>query len=359
MANFEIVRVEKLKTMACVKRSALHTFREIEVKNAVTEKFSDNHFELKSAEEVYQAVRDRIEKIDKKDKQAVRCVEFFVGASPEVFEPGGRLETRQAQDKYFSDALEWIKEKHGSENVVCHAVHRDEKSPHLIVYVVPVEQVKEKIRKRSVGLKGGKVGERRLIEEVVPAHSELSCKAYYGNPNAFQKLQDNFHAAVGMENGLDRGISRVEGRNHKETSQWYEEQRIDIENKKKALAAREAAVSGKEIELNQLAKKLVDDRNDLDHKNQRILDLIQTRLDDLVARESAVENKNRELEKGLAKLADDRKTLEKQEAVDAEFRKKFTDAYALLPMVEKVKIHPDLEKIGILKKKTPGQGQGM
>jgi len=246
MANFEIIRVEKLKTMAAVKRSGLHTFREIPTGNAIPEKMDKNQFlGAKTAEELYQRVVSRIGKVDKVDKQAVRCLEYFVSASAEKFEPGGSLSKAKEQAQFFNDALDWIRAKHGG-NVVSVAVHKDEKTPHLVVYVVPVVQVAEKTRKRSVNQKGGG---RRIVETTVPAHTELSSKSFYGELGAYKQLQDDFHAAVGQKHGLDRGISRVEGKRRKKTAQWYEEKEREIEAREKALEAQEANLEAREAKL--------------------------------------------------------------------------------------------------------------
>ena len=252
MGCFEIIRVEKLKTMASVKRSALHTFREIPVENAISEKMAENDFFDKKSDDVFQAVASRIATLDKKDKQAVRCVEFFISASPEQFEAGGCLHDREAQNRYFDDALNWIREKHGSENVVCHAVHRDEKSPHLVVYAVPVVKREAGTRKRSFVRKG--VG--RVTEDVpVPERTELGCKAFYGDPNSFKKLQDDFHAGVGRVHGLDRGVSRADARKHKKTAVWYAEEQARLDAAKKELDRQKANldVLGGKVEAGRVA----------------------------------------------------------------------------------------------------------
>lgn len=254
MSNFAIIRVERLKTMGNVKASALHTFREIETGNAISEKFDDNEFVgAKDAEGVYQAVFARIDKIEKKDKQATRCLEFFISASPEQFAENGALHDQESQKRFFDESLNFIKNKHGAENVVFHAIHRDEKSPHMVVYAVPVVHREAHTRKRSVGVKGGG---RTLKEEFVPAANELSAKAYYHCPAALSLLQDDFHAGVGKGFGLDRGISRVQALKNKRPAKWYAEQQA-------LLDARTAAIALKEKELEALRAELKRREDDL------------------------------------------------------------------------------------------------
>ena len=40
------------------------------------------------------------------------------------------------------DSLEWLRKRHGSDNVVGWSIHRDEQAPHLAVYVVPLKDGK-------------------------------------------------------------------------------------------------------------------------------------------------------------------------------------------------------------------------
>ena len=44
---------------------------------------------------------------------------------------------KSEQDAYFRDSLEWLKQRHGAENVVYAGIHRDETTPHMYAYVVP------------------------------------------------------------------------------------------------------------------------------------------------------------------------------------------------------------------------------
>ena len=50
----------------------------------------------------------------------------------------GRLGTDA--EKEFLIKRKWLKDKHGSENVVGLSIHRDETTPHLVAYVVPIDE---------------------------------------------------------------------------------------------------------------------------------------------------------------------------------------------------------------------------
>ena len=126
-----ILRVEKLKTLGNVAGSLSHTYRTRETQNANPERFDDNTLHS-SPETVLAALKARLPL--KRRKDAVVCLEYFIGASPEWFV--GR--SQADQDKYFADALAWLKLRHGADNVLDFSIHRDETSPHLVAYVVPL-----------------------------------------------------------------------------------------------------------------------------------------------------------------------------------------------------------------------------
>lgn len=44
------------------------------------------------------------------------------------------------QKEYFDQAKQWLEQQHGKQNVVATSIHRDETTPHLIAYVVPLDQ---------------------------------------------------------------------------------------------------------------------------------------------------------------------------------------------------------------------------
>ena len=59
-------------------------------------------------------------------------------------------------------------------------IHRDETTPHMYLYVVPLDE---------------KTG-------------RLNCRKWLGERDALNKLQTNFHKDVAQEFGLDRGLER-------------------------------------------------------------------------------------------------------------------------------------------------------
>lgn len=72
---------------------------------------------------------------EKRRSDAVLCIEYMITASPEW---DGWNDERQKE--YFKQAKEWLEQQHGKQNVVATSIHRDETTPHLVAYVVPLDQ---------------------------------------------------------------------------------------------------------------------------------------------------------------------------------------------------------------------------
>jgi hypothetical protein len=170
-AHFAILRTAKLKSFGNVGGSLSHTYRTRETTNADPDRCNDNEHSHSNPAEVMQALRDRLP--DKYRKDAVIGLEYFVGASPQWFDG----KTREQQDAYFRESIDWLEKRHGKENVVGWSIHRDESSPHLVAYVVPISD-----------------------------RGTLNAKQWTGGAAALSKMQTDFAKTVGAQNDLERGI---------------------------------------------------------------------------------------------------------------------------------------------------------
>ena len=183
---FAILRVEKLKTHQNIAGSLAHNYRTRETPNADDERAHLNQHDLPSVEHVKAAIKTRIPEKHRKD--AVLCLEYFIGASPEYFTDG------QDKDgsKYFASALDWLKQRHGSENVISTTIHRDETSPHLVAYVVPNDE-----------------------------NNKLNAKKFVGGKLTLSNMQTDFAKSV-AHHGLKRGIQGSKAE-HKTIQKYYAE----------------------------------------------------------------------------------------------------------------------------------------
>jgi len=172
MSNYAILRCAKLKSGGEVKGSLSHAFRERETANADSALFSENtHFGAETAEAAFEAYKALLP--DKVRKNGVHVIEYLVTGSPEAVNGMNRSE----QDTYFEDALEWIRERHGADQVVYAGIHRDETTPHLYAYAVPIDE------------KG-----------------KLNCSAFLDGRQMLSEMQTDFADRVGEKHGLERGI---------------------------------------------------------------------------------------------------------------------------------------------------------
>lgn len=182
---YAILRAKKLKTPAALARSMRHTYREVPVPNADPKAPPPQVAGPRTTAEGMARARERWP--EKRRKDAVLAIEYLVTASPEAFKRhGGQLD----EAKYFNGALDWLKSRHGAENVIGAAVHRDETSPHMVVYVVPRD------------------GER------------LNCRKFLGGSACLSQMQDDFYQACGQPLGLERGIKGSKAK-HTTIKQFY------------------------------------------------------------------------------------------------------------------------------------------
>ena len=72
---------------------------------------------------------------EKRRSDAVLCIEHLITASPTWDGWGTEKETA-----FFEQSKKWLENKYGKKNVVSTTVHRDETTPHLVAYVVPVDE---------------------------------------------------------------------------------------------------------------------------------------------------------------------------------------------------------------------------
>jgi Plasmid recombination enzyme len=187
MSGFAILRTKKLKTIKQISGSARHTYRDVPPLNADPTRTPLNQYDrARSAKQLVEAVSARLP--DSRRKDAVLAIEYLVGASPEWLV--GR--DVKARNKYFDDALRWIAQRHGASNVVGWAVHRDEGTPHLVCYVVPLD----------------------------PQSGRLNASRWLDGRQRLSQMQTEFAHAVGGPHGLERGIEGSRA-SHLKVQQWY------------------------------------------------------------------------------------------------------------------------------------------
>lgn len=183
--SYAIMRCQKIKNYGSFGGAVQHCFRERETPNADAERTPTNkNFFATSEAEAFKALRSRLP--EKVRKNGVIAIEYTMTASPEFFNHS----TVKQQEEFFERSVGWLKEKYGAENVIVATVHRDETTPHLSAFVVPIDN------------KG-----------------KLNARSYIGGRDKLQHDQDTFALKV-ADLGLERGIKGSKAK-HTTISQYY------------------------------------------------------------------------------------------------------------------------------------------
>lgn len=187
---FAIMRCTKLATGGSLAASLSHCYRERETHNADDARTPQNtHFGASCTADALTRMRELWP--EKRRKDAVLAVEYLFTASPEWWETS----PPEQREEFFRHSLGWLKEKYGNDRVVTATVHRDETSPHLSAFVVPLTadgrlSAKEFVGNRrqladdqtSFANKVADLGLSRGIEGSQATHETIA--SYYGKINA-------------------------------------------------------------------------------------------------------------------------------------------------------------------------------
>lgn len=170
---FAIMRAKKLNSMGSVAASLQHCYRDRETPNADASRTVENdHRAAQSTDEAMGKLRELLP--EKRRKDAVLAVEYLMTASPEWWTEA----TSEQQADFFDQAQKWLADKYGADRIITATVHKDETSPHLSAFVVPLTQ-----------------------------DGRLSAKEFIGNRAKMTADQTSFAKAV-QHLGLERGIER-------------------------------------------------------------------------------------------------------------------------------------------------------
>ena len=183
--SFAIYRTAKLKSMGEIGGSLSHTYRTRNTPNADESRIHLNEHSLETYNSCFDALKNAIP--EKRRSNAVLCIEHLITASPNWEGWGTKKE-----EEFFKKSLEFLNKKYGKENVIACSIHRDETTPHLIVYVVPIDE------------KGG-----------------LNAKKWLGGRSKLSQTQTEFANHV-KELGLERGLENSKAR-HKTIKEFYAE----------------------------------------------------------------------------------------------------------------------------------------
>lgn len=172
---YEVLRVVKVKDLGAISRESAHLLRERDEPHIDREASKNNVYRgPETSQAVVDLARERLSHL-KTQKHCVAALEYVVSYGE------GKFKTEAEQDQFFAKTKRWLEQKHGKENLISFAVHRDEQTPHLHAMVIPVRR------------------DAKGVEHLSAAH-------YVDGRKKLSDLQTEFHEGVGKEFGLDRGV---------------------------------------------------------------------------------------------------------------------------------------------------------
>lgn len=136
--HFAVMRADKIRSAGHLANLVRHATRELPPDNADP---SLKHLNrtlagADTADGVMGAFRERWP--SKRRRDAVLAVEYMMSASPGWWEQA----SDQQKTDFVHSSIRWLEEKYGAENIVSVTLHRDEVTPHLSVFVVPLKEGK-------------------------------------------------------------------------------------------------------------------------------------------------------------------------------------------------------------------------
>lgn len=168
---FAIMRCKKLGSMGSAASALNHCYRERETPNADPVKTPKNdHQAARSTTEAMGKLKQLLP--EKRRKDAVLLVEYVLTASPEWWKSA----SQEQQAQFFARSKEWLADKYGADRIVTATIHRDETSPHMSAFVVPLTR-----------------------------DGRLSAKEFIGDREKMRQDQTSYAERVASL-GLDRGI---------------------------------------------------------------------------------------------------------------------------------------------------------
>ena len=178
-----------------------------------------------------QAIRHRIEEAGIKRLRPGQntALEIILTGSPETL---NSLDEK-GLEKWVNESMAWAGKTWGEENIVTAVLHRDEKTPHIHLIVVPIVQgLSRRSKARDEMLR--RVGKKVKTKKRNTTGNRLSANEVYTQPRLYA-YHTSYAKEVGAHFGLKRGVRGEKGSRKKhQTSEDYnrelERQKLETES---------------------------------------------------------------------------------------------------------------------------------
>lgn len=181
--SYGIIRIQKFKAEA-VRGIEIHDSREKQSRTNPDIRLTHSHenYSLVERTDYRKKIQANIDALDMKKavrKDAVVMCQAMVTSDNSFF----KNMPKDKQKEFFTQALDFLKQRYGEKNIISATVHMDERTPHLHVNFTPI------------------------------ANGKLSAKSLLTRQH-LSDLQTQFHEQVGKNFGLLRGETREEKKRH-------------------------------------------------------------------------------------------------------------------------------------------------
>jgi len=305
VTDYVILRHTKLKSYGEIGGSLDHTYRLIDTPNSDSSRLNLNEHDFNKKNDVVQSIKNRINQRVKERPGNVLCVEYLVTASPDW--SGWRDKDKETE--FFNLQKERLIKKWGAENVISTHIHRDETTPHMIVYIVPFDEEKKVLNCKKW------LGERKLLQEEQTEAAEivkhLGLSRGIKNSKAEHRTIKQHYEIVNQINEVNEfspNIDNLPSPGLLESKKDYAKRVIDEvlpDYKKSKIEAIQSVASNEEVKaLREIAKKAEVYLNALDDVPDVYVDLFNNKIKETA---SLIKNKNerdiqKEVEKYNAKI---------------------------------------------------------
>jgi FtsZ-binding cell division protein ZapB len=224
--SFAVIHMKKFKAQE-VKGMQIHNQREkesnsnLDIDRTRTKLNYDllNDAPIDYKDRIQKEIEERYTGTKKIRKDAVKLCSFLITSDKAFFD---ELDPKE-EKRYFEESLTFLQERYGKENMIYAVVHKDEKTPHMHVGMVPITE-----------------------------DGKFAAKEFFGKRSELQQLQDTFHehvtkAGFSLERGISSDRKHVEPKRFKALSVREEIQSLEDELKGKQEQKQQVESSIKDI----------------------------------------------------------------------------------------------------------------
>lgn len=212
-SDFAVLRFAKFRTLSALGAASAHNTRTAKAGLAHTTPPPDGRgvLVLEGQSDAVTAWKDRADAVGLKKprRDAVLAIEAVMSASPSWFDSA----TPEERDEWTERSLGYARDTFGTDNILQASLHLDEKTPHLHILAIPLEQ---KARAKAGRPRKG----RKPAKRAATLSWGLNARDIIGTPDKLRDHQTNYAAAL-ADLGLRRGRpKRATAAHHKSAAQY-------------------------------------------------------------------------------------------------------------------------------------------